>query len=452
MPGTCFVVMGFGKKTDFESGRTLDLDKSYHNMIKPAVEAAGLECVRADECVHSGLIDIPMYDWLFNADVVIADLSTANTNAFYELGTRHALRPYSTIVIADKLTKVPFDVNRITVRRYQHLGEDIGYSEVVRFKDQLTAAIQEITAKQPQDRLDSPVYSFLHKLRPPVLESLASPMPSAATRSVAAGENASAAEPDAKTHGALMQQVDAAQSNGDFVAAKHLLMGIRALMQAQSPAKEFNSPDIIQRLALVTYKSEAPSKEAALHEASQVLSVLNPETSNDTETLGLWGAIHKRLWSVRRDMQHLDAAIRAYERGFYLRNDYYNGINFAFLLNMRAAEAADPADAVTDTVLARRVRAEVGTICQAWLAQSAASGPDAPQGDALPAAAETRYWVLATLAEATFGQGDLDNGRKQLKDAYAQAPQAWMARSTQDQIAELEGLLAKTASLRVIGK
>ena len=29
--------MGFGKKTDFESGRTYDLDKAYRNMIKPAI-------------------------------------------------------------------------------------------------------------------------------------------------------------------------------------------------------------------------------------------------------------------------------------------------------------------------------------------------------------------------------------------------------------------------------
>ena len=33
---TCFAVMGFGKKTDFETGRVLDLDKSYKYMIKPA--------------------------------------------------------------------------------------------------------------------------------------------------------------------------------------------------------------------------------------------------------------------------------------------------------------------------------------------------------------------------------------------------------------------------------
>jgi hypothetical protein len=29
MPKTCFVIQGFGKKTDFQSGRTLDLDASY---------------------------------------------------------------------------------------------------------------------------------------------------------------------------------------------------------------------------------------------------------------------------------------------------------------------------------------------------------------------------------------------------------------------------------------
>jgi hypothetical protein len=63
---TCFVVMGFGKKTDFETGRTLDLDKSYRNIIKPAVEAARLKCVRADEIMHSGLIDVPMYEQLLN--------------------------------------------------------------------------------------------------------------------------------------------------------------------------------------------------------------------------------------------------------------------------------------------------------------------------------------------------------------------------------------------------
>src|ERR1041385_8652495 len=141
--GPCFVVMGFGKKTDFESGRTLDLDKSYRNIIKPAVKDAGLECIRADEIVHSGLIDVPMYDQLLNADVVVADLSTSNKNAFYELGIRHALRPYTTVVIAENGMKAPFDVNHVMVRSYHHLGEDIGVSEANRFTALLTSAIKQ---------------------------------------------------------------------------------------------------------------------------------------------------------------------------------------------------------------------------------------------------------------------------------------------------------------------
>src|SRR2546423_3557484 len=117
--GTCFVVMGFGKKTDFETGRTLDLDKTYRNIIKPAVEAAGLECIRADTITHSGPIDVPMYEQLLNADVVVADLSTSNKNAYYELGVRHALRPYTTIIICeDGVKSFPFDINRNLIRQY----------------------------------------------------------------------------------------------------------------------------------------------------------------------------------------------------------------------------------------------------------------------------------------------------------------------------------------------
>ena len=36
---TCFVVMGLGRKVDFETGKEFDLDMTYKNVIKPAVEA-----------------------------------------------------------------------------------------------------------------------------------------------------------------------------------------------------------------------------------------------------------------------------------------------------------------------------------------------------------------------------------------------------------------------------
>ena len=296
---TCFVIMGFGKKTDFETGNTFDLNMSYRNMIKPAVEAAGLKCIRADEIVHSGLIDVPMYEQILNADVVVADLSTSNKNALYELGVRHALRPHTTIVIAEEGFTKSFDINHIVIRSYKHLGEDIGFSEAERFKTELADAIRQIMG-QGSPSADSPVYRFLEGLVPPSLAKAVKAAVDAVTGGAGGGEAAPAADAgndgaaEAATHSALMDQVDAAQEKGDFVTAKALLGAIRTLRSAQAPGKP-EDPYILQRLALITYKSKHPGEEQALRDACDLLYRLDPETSNDTETLGLWAAVHKRL-------------------------------------------------------------------------------------------------------------------------------------------------------------
>src|SRR6188768_3104495 len=141
---TCFVVMGFGKKVDYDGDRprTLDLDASYEAIIKPAVSACGLECVRADEIMHSGIIDKAMYEMLLRADVVIADISTANPNALYELGVRHALRPSTTVVMKEQDGKFLFDLNHVNTLQYKHLGDDIGAKEAKAKTAALTALIQ----------------------------------------------------------------------------------------------------------------------------------------------------------------------------------------------------------------------------------------------------------------------------------------------------------------------
>lgn len=443
--GTCFVVMGFGKKTDFESGRTLDLDKTYKNIIKPAAEAAGLKCVRADEIVHSGVIDLPMYDQLLTADVVIADLSTSNKNAYYELGVRHALRPHTTIVIAeDGIKAFPFDVNHVVVRHYHHLGEDIGYSEVIRFRDELTKAIEEILDAKPP-KTDSPIYTILPGLTPPLRPGVStgggrvsggrsvteervvppSVLPELAPPAPAPGGSASAA-----TYNTLMQEVDDAEERGDFVMAKTLLAQIRDTLKA-ADSKRPEDPSLIQRHAFATYKSEHPTKLAAYEEAADILRVLNPETSNDTETLRLWGAIQKRFWNETSDASYLGHAVRAYSRGFYLRNDYYNGINYAYLLNVRAANSTTLAEAVADFVEAQRIRREVLSICETILANDQLSEAN-------------RYWVRATMAEAYLGIGDEENSGRKLEEANLFSPSDWMVMTTERRLTALRSLLEKS--------
>lgn len=449
---TCFVVMGFGKKTDFETGRTLDLDKSYKNMIKPAVQAAGLECIRADEIVHSGLIDVPMYEQLLKADVVVADLSTSNKNAFYELGVRHALRPYTTVVIAeDGIKTFPFDVNHVAVRQYHHLGEDIGFEEVMRFREALTKAIKEIMDKTPRPE-DSPVYTFLKGLNPPSISA----MVQAAVQSGGVGLGLQASPNPlggTATHSALMHEVDEAQRKGDFVSAKSLLTVIRnmrksAASETQPPAED---PYVLHRLALVTVKSKHPTPQAALNEARELLVALSPHNSHDTETLGLWGSIHKHLWEETKNPADLDEAVRAYRRGFYLRNDYYNGINVAYLLNIRAVNHMDPAEAIADFVQARRVRQEVLALCEDWLKNNGL--PSDPDKNSPPHVEyrRSRYWVLATMAEAHLGLDDEVKSQESLNEALAIAPEQWMVDSTQDQMKKLRPLLIPSPLLHLKG-
>jgi len=439
--GTCFIVMGFGKKTDFETGRVLDLDQSYLNLIKPAVEAAGLKCIRADEIVHSGLIDLPMYELLLKADVVVADLSTSNRNAIYELGVRHALRPYTTVVIAEEqIMKSPFfDLNHIVIRQYRHLGEDIGVSEAKRFTTELTAAIRKILATEPELRADSPVYKFIERLIPPSI----SPTVRAAVAAATSTENiAGTATP---VHSELMQRVDEAQKAANWVKARMLLEEIREMRRAgaseasvDQTVENSEDPYVLQRLALATYKSKYPTPEEAFKAARDLLQLLEPQTSNDTETLGLWGSVHKRLWELTKENSYLDEAVRAYERGFYLRNDYYNGINYAYLLNERAAHPIGFAEAVADFVQARRVRREVVSICNQWLESNPRTTP-LPSGSKYP---EKRYWVLATLAEAEIGLEEEAMGQQRLEETFAAAPEEWMKESTREQVTKLKALLA----------
>ena len=127
----CFIVMGFGKKKDPDTNRTIDLDATYKKIIRPAVESAGCKCIRADEIVESGIIDRSMYALLYYADIVIADISTFNPNAIYELGVRHALRPYSTIIIKEDEGKIPFDIGHDRIISYKHLGNEISEAEEV---------------------------------------------------------------------------------------------------------------------------------------------------------------------------------------------------------------------------------------------------------------------------------------------------------------------------------
>jgi hypothetical protein len=107
------------------------------------------------------------------------------------------------------------------------------------------------------------------------------------------------------------------------------------------------------------------------------LGALQPATTTDTETLGLWAAIHKRLWDITQARSGLDTAIWAYQKAFLIKDDYYNGINHAYLLDVRAV-GSPLAEGIADSILAQRARRHVIELCSQ--AVTAATDPMAGIG------------------------------------------------------------------------
>jgi tetratricopeptide (TPR) repeat protein len=388
----CFVVMGYGKKTDFESGKTFDLDATYRAIIKPSVAAAGLRCVRSDEVKQSGVIDIEMYQMLLQADLVIADISTSNANAIYELGVRHALRPFSTIVMCEGSGRLHFDLNHVSTLKYRHLGEDVGHTESQRASAELTATITKVMTNRTDD---SPVYTFLPKLNAPTLSE---------DRIEEIIEDAIEYQ---ERLSACLEEAEAALNASEFITA------IKSLKRALV----INPHDshIIQRLTLATYKSELPSPNAALVEALVILSVLKPDLSNDPETLGLAGAIHKRLWKLTGDLAHLHKSVAYYKNGFEVRKDYYNGENLAFNYDVMAAEMGKKRDQLEGFFResARQVRAKV-------IERLLLDVEDADFGER-----PDKIWMYATLANCSFGLGEIETGEKYEVLFHGENPAKW---------------------------
>ena len=359
-----------------------------------------------------------MYRWIYEADIVIADLSTLNANMFYEPGVRHAQRPNTTVIIAESvlMQRIPFDLSSFVIQQYEHGGEEIPAAERERFVKHFSDVLGKVIALEQRRReaspdlareSDSPVFKFLVDMKPPIyspqtyLEAPAFVPPD--EREVPIDEEQSLAS--------IIDAAEAAKRKQDFAQASRLFARAIELQTGGQPDRK---PDVFlaQRLALVTYKGGETAgadgeidKEAAIDALQDAEDILTrycvPKISNDPETLGLSGAINKRLFELTDDLEFLDRAIAFYERGFYVKNDYYNGINVAYMHTQRANLLDDRFDAIVSYGHANMIREKVVAICNELLEDEVQF---AGRGD--------RQWVYMTLAEAYQGLGRTDDEKR----------------------------------------
>jgi hypothetical protein len=155
-----FIIRPFGTR------KGIDFDAVENKLVGPALQNVGAEGRTTGEILEAGNIRIDMFQQLLVADLVIADITTNNPNAFYELGIRHSLQEKRTFLIRAKAPRplsveeakeadVPFDLK--TDRYFEYDPADPAAS-----LDKLTEALR-VTATS--DRQDSPVFLSLPNLK-----------------------------------------------------------------------------------------------------------------------------------------------------------------------------------------------------------------------------------------------------------------------------------------------
>lgn len=102
-----FVIMCFKKEYD-----------PVYDAIEKAVKEAGCSCNRSDKYLMPQNIPSKIIRDIFDADILIADISEANPNVYYELGISHTL-PKNTIIISQSEEALPFNIRNEFVYKYK---------------------------------------------------------------------------------------------------------------------------------------------------------------------------------------------------------------------------------------------------------------------------------------------------------------------------------------------
>ena len=215
----------------------------------------------------------------------------------------------------------------------------------------------------------------------------------------------------------------------------------RKLLQyaQQCPNLNRQSVWIAQQLALCTYKDQDLHVDIKFDSAMSILKKsLDLASTQDPETLGIVGAIHKYKWDALGQKQDLETALSYYMRGHEADveqgypNRGYPGINAAYVLDCLASAEESEArrrgylarDAQRDRDSARRVRQD---LVDKLIPLSDEDG-----------ALLQNWWYLVTVAEGYFGLCEYESAAKWLSLARnLPKKDEWEVESTARQLASI---------------
>ncbi len=407
MAPLCFVLMPFGRKPD-AAGRLVDFDAVYRDLIAPAIADAQLEPLRADEEMTGGIIHKPMFERLILCEYAVADLTTANANVFYELGVRHAVREWSTVLIfAAGGSQLPFDVAPLRAMPYKLTPAGIP-DEVAATRAALASRLDAAR----QAAADSPVYQLVDGF--PDIQRLKTDVFRDRVRlSQQVKEQLATARKKGVDAVRAVEAQLGTMSDVESGAVIDLFLSYRAVKgwTDMIGLVDRMAPPLARTVMVQEQLGLALNRAGRVDDAERVLTTLIDERGPSSESYGLLGRVYKDRWeaAVKAGEQLmaralLGKAITAYLKGFETDwRDAYPGVNAVTLMEIK-----DPPDERRLTLI---------PIVRYAVERRVASGkPD--------------YWDHATLVELSILGKDEDQAMTSLGDALANVREAFEPETT----------------------
>jgi tetratricopeptide (TPR) repeat protein len=425
-----FVAMPFGVKKDSQ-GHEIDFNRVYDELIKPALEAAGVEVFRADQERRAGDIRTDMFQELLIADLVVADLTIDNPNVWYELGVRHALRMRGVVLICGGQVTTAFDLYTDRKLRYSIKDRGPDPSTIEQDRGNLTD-MTKATMQSWHGRKISPVYDLLPNLQEPDWKTLRIGEVQEFWNRYDAWESRITLARKAGQIGDVLVLADEApiaafraeawiKAGETLRKAEHYNFALeqleRGLAIEPNNLRGLREQGIcLQRLAL------AGKPGHSLDRARAHYRMVLDSFPNDAETWALLGRVDKDAWvsawrqagrtpdRMREDAAYEDALLRAaiesYASG-YRRNPahYYSGINALTLIHLYWHLTNDPRYEKQMVSLAGAVR--FSAECESDDGQV--------------------FWSRATLGDLEVLVGTSETVKAAYKEAIAKNDKDWFA-------------------------
>jgi len=292
---TCFVVMGYGIKKMPGTLIKLNLDEVYFEFIKPVLLDAKLVSIysndsfRGDEVSTSIAIHKSFIKSIFFADIVIADISTLNQNAIYELGLRHAMKSKSTIILSESNTfeKFPFfDISMYPRLIYdrEKIIYDLDYRTDMqkKLKEKINTCINS-----NEKYIDSPVFDL----------DLYTISPNIAHIDFVSSDDLSLRE--------LLKNAENLKECNEFSKAEDAYKEILNITFDE---------DVFSQYILCMYKKDI-STANLLKTFNFLINKVELETTTNEDILGIAAAINKNLFNLTNNEDFLSASLRYYKNG-----------------------------------------------------------------------------------------------------------------------------------------